>query len=155
MKVKVRLRRKHLFHFQMEEFLNFHPSSFIYSLVKIYLTLYCAAVLSACATSPPLRPGPDFEQVGTASFYAKKLHGRRTASGEHYNPSAMTAAHPSLPFGTIVMVKNTQNNRSVNVRINDRGPHSYGRIIDLSYAAAKKLGMINTGIAHVRISIPP
>jgi rare lipoprotein A len=89
------------------------------------------------------------DQVGHASWYA--LHSR-TASGEQMDPSAMTAAHPSLPFGTRVLVENLSNGRSVVVRINDRGPFVAGRIIDVSKAAASTLGMIGSGTANVRVS---
>ncbi|WP_371740604.1 septal ring lytic transglycosylase RlpA family protein [Methyloligella sp. GL2] len=89
------------------------------------------------------------DQVGHASWYA--LHSR-TASGEMMNPSAMTAAHRSLPFGTKVLVENLNNGRKVVVRINDRGPFVGGRIIDVSKAAASNLGMISSGTAQVRIS---
>lgn len=89
------------------------------------------------------------EQVGHASWYA--LHSR-TASGEMMNPSAMTAAHRSLPFGTRVLVENLINGRSAVVRINDRGPFSGGRIIDVSRAAASTLGMLGSGTARVKVS---
>ncbi|MBM3544638.1 MAG: septal ring lytic transglycosylase RlpA family protein [Alphaproteobacteria bacterium] len=88
-------------------------------------------------------------QVGQASWYA--LHSR-TASGEMMNPSELTAAHRSLPFGTKVLVENLNNGRTVVVRINDRGPFSGGRIIDLSKAAAASIGMINSGVAKVRVT---
>lgn len=88
-------------------------------------------------------------QVGHASWYA--LHSR-TASGEQMNPSALTAAHRSLPFGTKVLVENLSNGRSVIVRINDRGPFVGGRIIDVSKGAASVLGMVSSGTAKVRVS---
>lgn len=88
-------------------------------------------------------------QVGHASWYA--LHSR-TASGEMMNPSELTAAHRSLPFGTKVLVENLNNGRTVVVRINDRGPFTGGRIIDLSKAAAASIGMINSGVAKVRVT---
>lgn len=88
-------------------------------------------------------------QVGHASWYA--LHSR-TASGEMMNPSALTAAHRSLPFGTKVLVENLSNGRSVVVRINDRGPFVGGRVIDLSKGAAARIGMIHSGTAKVRIT---
>lgn len=88
-----------------------------------------------------------------ASFYANRLHGRRTASGERYDKNAFTAAHRDLPFGTRVRVVNLKNNRSVEVRINDRGPHRKGRIIDLSHAAARQLGMLKAGVVRVEISL--
>jgi rare lipoprotein A len=89
------------------------------------------------------------EQVGHASWYALRS---KTASGEMMNPSALTAAHRSLPFGTRVLVENLNNGRSVVVRINDRGPFIKGRIIDVSQAAASSLGMIGSGTARVRVS---
>jgi peptidoglycan lytic transglycosylase len=90
------------------------------------------------------------EQVGNASWYALRS---RTASGEIMNPSEMTAAHRSLPFGTKVLVENLSNGRSVVVRINDRGPFAKGRIIDLSRTAASSLGMLGSGTARVRVSV--
>ncbi|MFZ1984595.1 MAG: septal ring lytic transglycosylase RlpA family protein, partial [Desulfatitalea sp.] len=90
-----------------------------------------------------------------ASYYAHKFHGRRTASGERYNENAMTAAHRRLAFGTRVTVHNVENGRAVEVRINDRGPHRKGRIIDLSYGAARQLGMLKDGVARVKIRASP
>ena len=107
-------------------------------------------------TSKPFQApqlGEKFQQTGMASFYANRLHGRRTANGERYNKNAFTAAHRDLPFGTRVWVVNLKNNRSVEVRINDRGPHRKGRIIDLSHAAAKQLGILTEGMARVKISL--
>ncbi len=92
-----------------------------------------------------------YDKSGTASYYGSRHHGKRTASGEPFNQNAMTAAHRSLPFGTRVKVTNLNNDRSVVVRINDRGPHTRGRLIDLSRAAAEKLGMIRSGTARVRV----
>jgi len=112
-----------------------------------------AMLLWACSTKPPARPAPTYQQVGLASYYARKFHGRRTASGERYNKNAMTAAHPSLSFGTLVRVVNLENGRSVRVRINDRGPFVRGRIIDLSFAAAKQLAMLSKGVAKVRVTV--
>lgn len=90
---------------------------------------------------------------GQASWYGPGFHGRLTANGEIYNQNAMTAAHPSLRFGTRVRVTNLNNGRSVIVRINDRGPYAGGRVIDLSAAAARSLNMINTGVAPVEVTI--
>lgn len=101
----------------------------------------------------PTRSDGKFQQTGLASFYANRLHGRRTASGERYDKKAFTAAHRDLPFGTRVWVVNLKNKRGVEVRINDRGPHRKGRIIDLSHAAAKQLGMLKDGVARVEISL--
>ncbi len=90
---------------------------------------------------------------GKASWYGPKFHGRTTASGEKFNQNALTAAHRSLPFGTQVKVTNVNNGRSVVVRINDRGPFVAGRIIDLSAAAARTLGLVQSGVAPVRLQI--
>lgn len=92
-------------------------------------------------------------QSGVASFYASKFNGRRTANGEVFSNSAMTAAHKTLPFGTLVEVTNTRNGRSVVVRVNDRGPYSHARVIDLSKAAATQLGMNGAGTAHVKLAV--
>lgn len=94
---------------------------------------------------------PRFTQTGVASWYAGEFHGRRTASGEIYDAEALTAAHHTLPFGARVRVTNRENGRTVVVRINDDGPHVKGRVIDLSRAAARALGMLETGTAEVRI----
>ncbi len=88
---------------------------------------------------------------GQASYYANHFHGRRTASGERYDKHALTAAHPTLPFGTEVLVRSLQTGKEVLVRIIDRGPHLKGRIIDLSHAAAEALGMRRQGVAEVQL----
>ena len=88
-----------------------------------------------------------------ASYYAEKYHGRKTANGETFNMYSLTCAHKTLPFGTILRVTNLSNNKSVDVRVNDRGPFVKGREVDLSKAAAIKLDMIKTGTARVRIEI--
>ncbi|MCB1152203.1 MAG: septal ring lytic transglycosylase RlpA family protein [Deltaproteobacteria bacterium] len=109
---------------------------------------------SACAQKFQVRDREDgWTQRGTASWYGKKFHGRQTASGEIYNMNKLTAAHPSLPFGTVVRVTSLTNGRSVIVRINDRGPSTGGRIIDLSYAAAKEIGMIQAGLMKVEVEV--
>jgi len=90
---------------------------------------------------------------GTASYYAGKFHGRRTASGERFDNGAMTAAHRTLPFGSRVRVINPANGRSVTVRINDRGPFTRGRVIDVSRAAAEELGMVARGHARVELEL--
>jgi rare lipoprotein A len=92
-------------------------------------------------------------EEGTASYYADSLDGNSTASGEPYDRKAMTAAHRTLPFGTMVKVTNLSNDKSVVVRINDRGPHTQNRIIDLSRAAAEKLDLLDSGTARVRIEL--
>ena len=115
-----------------------------------------AALLAAgtigCATTRPLA-APRAAQVGTASFYSHGHDGRRTASGERFDMDEMTAAHRTLPFGTRVRVTNLANGRRVVVRINDRGPFRRKRIIDVSYAAARELGMVRRGTARVRVEV--
>ena len=121
-------------------------------------------LLSACAGDPaPQSAGrasdlaaqpvamTNAAQVGVASWYGGKCHGRTTASGEPYDMHAMTAAHPSLPFGTKVRVTNLENGRSVVLRINDRGPYAKRRIIDVSRHAADHLGFRKAGVAKVRV----
>ncbi len=94
-----------------------------------------------------------WSEQGEASWYGPGFHGNQTASGEVYDMEAMTAAHRQLPFGTRVQVDNLDNGRSAVVRINDRGPFAHGRIIDLSKAAAREVGMLGTGIAEVRLRV--
>jgi len=100
----------------------------------------------------PIPDATGFVQRGIASWYGPKFHGKKTANGETYNMHAMTAAHKTLPIGTLVSVRNLNNGREAVVRINDRGPFVRGRIIDLSRAAAKKIGMLATGTAPVEIT---
>lgn len=124
----------------------------------LFTALLIALPLSTAASIDPSADELDevvYSKVGTASFYSSRLHGRKTASGELYDQSALTAAHPDLPFGTIVCVTNTRNGHSVAVRINDRGPYTGGRIIDLSRRAARELGMINAGSARVHVETCP
>jgi rare lipoprotein A len=95
-----------------------------------------------------------FTQKGLASYYGNKFHGRRTASGERYSKNKLTAAHRTLPFGTMVKVTEVKTGKWLVVRINDRGPHVRKRIIDLSYAAAKQFGMIKgAGVIKVKIQV--
>lgn len=96
---------------------------------------------------------PAYDIVGEASWYGKPFHGRRAANGEVYNMRRLTAAHKTLPFGTKVRVTNLWNGRHVVVRITDRGPFVKGRIIDLSYKAARKLNMVEDGVVPVGIQI--
>jgi rare lipoprotein A len=93
------------------------------------------------------------EQNGKASFYAKKFNGRSTSCGEKFSSEELTAAHRSLPYNTMIEVTNLSNNKSVVVRVNDRGPYSRSRLLDLSHAAADQLGMIKKGIAQVRMRV--
>jgi rare lipoprotein A len=106
-------------------------------------TLFAAALLSAMLGAPQIA----WAETGHAAYYS----GGRTASGERSGPHELTAAHRTLPFGTRVLVTNIRNGRSVTVRINDRGPFNRGRIIDLSTAAARELGMISSGTAMVSV----
>ncbi len=99
-----------------------------------------------------LATADNFEQTGIASYYGQKFHGHLTSNGEIYNMYSMSAAHKSLPLPSYVKVTNTDNNKSVIVRVNDRGPFHQNRIIDLSYSAAYKLGMLKTGTAPVKIT---
>ena len=114
---------------------------------RLRTNIVTVGLLSAAALLP--LAAAKAEQVGSASWYALTS---QTASGEMMDPSAMTAAHPSLPFGTKVLVENLTNGQSVVVRINDRGPFVGGRIIDVSKAAASSLGMIGAGVAKVRVA---
>ena len=132
--------------------------------------LITALLLGACAFHPgPDRPGYDrdmgqypektnareagYEQTGSISYYADKFHGRKTASGAIFDKNAMTAAHRSLPFGTRVEVTNLENGKSVTLEINDRGPYSDNRILDVSPAAARLLGMLGTGTAKASVVV--
>ena len=125
---------------------------------KMVLILTCTAavaLLVGCISRPPVLKQPPHEALGLASYYGRNFHGRRTASGERYDMGALTAAHPDLAFGTRVEVTNLRNGRKVMVRINDRGPFVKGRIIDLSYAAAKQIGMLSQGVVKVSIRVMP
>jgi len=102
-------------------------------------------------TYTPLQATGNFKERGVASWYGKKFHGQRTSIGEVYDMYGMTAAHPTLPIPSYARVTNPANGKSVVVRVNDRGPFLHGRIMDLSYAAAYKLGYINTGSAEVEV----
>jgi rare lipoprotein A len=115
-----------------------------------------AAPLEAVEGQPePVQPTWSVTSVSTgqASWYGPGFHGRRTANGEVFNQNALTAAHRTLAFGTLVRVTNLNNNRQVVVRINDRGPFSRGRIIDLSAGAAREVGLISAGVASVQVEV--
>jgi rare lipoprotein A len=105
------------------------------------------------ASAAPGTARPGIVDTGVASYYADKFHGRTTANGETFDMYALTAAHRTLPFGTKLKVTSLANNRSVLVRINDRGPFVNGRIIDLSLGAAKEIQMIQSGLAPVKLEI--
>jgi rare lipoprotein A len=91
--------------------------------------------------------------VGNASWYGPNFDGKKTANGERFNAESLTAAHPSLPFGSWVRVVNTRNGKFEVVRINDRGPYQEGREIDVSYRVARKIGLINSGVSQVRLEL--
>jgi len=139
---------------------------------NIIVLALAATILCGCGTPPPDTPATGlsknsyevfgkvyhpidsatgFRQQGVASWYGEQFHEKKTANGETYNMYAMTAAHKTLPFGTMVEVKNVENNKTTIVRINDRGPFCRDRIIDLSHNAAKKIEMIKNGTATVEI----
>ena len=101
-------------------------------------------------TAPYQAPSPPI-QYGLASWYGRERHGRRTASGEIFDSNQLVAAHRTAPFGTYALVTNLANGRTVQVRINDRGPAVAGRVVDLSYAAARQLDMVLVGVTRVKI----
>jgi rare lipoprotein A len=101
--------------------------------------------------SPPPRGERQGAELGVASFYAQSLQGRRTASGSRYDGRRMTCAHRTHAFGTVLRVTDVESGRSVLVKVTDRGPFAEGRIVDLSWAAARALGMIHRGVARVRV----
>ena len=117
--------------------------------------LAAVLVLTNCATPlpKPIDPKIGYTEEGIASWYGPGFHGKLTASGERYDMYQMTAAHKRLPLGTTVRVRSLATGRSVTVRINDRGPFIRGRIIDLSYAAARSLRMIGKGIERIRLKV--
>jgi rare lipoprotein A len=92
-------------------------------------------------------------EIGTASYYAEKFHGKLTANGEIYDMNGLTAAHPTLPLGTIIRVTNLENNKELTIRVNDRMPKHPSRIIDLSLGTAKELDMIGSGLTEVKIEV--
>ena len=120
------------------------------------LALSLALLLSACTGNrqppPPASPTGGVER-GMASWYGPGFNGHRTANGERYNMRGMTAAHQTLPFGSLVEVRNLENGHAVVVRINDRGPFARGRVIDLSYAAAREVGVFGPGTAEVELRV--
>ncbi len=101
--------------------------------------------------SSPVRPVKSW--VGNASWYGPGFNGRKTANGERFDSEALTAAHPHLPFGSIVRIVNTRNGKFEVVRINDRGPYQEGREIDVSYRVARKIGLIHSGVSQVRLEL--
>jgi rare lipoprotein A len=115
------------------------------NLLYVVLVLAMGAMLSSC--------GKFITETGKASYYGAGdgFNGKKTASGQTFNKNALTAAHKTLPFGTVVTVTNLSNGKSVSVTINDRGPYAKGRIIDLSEKAAAAIDMLNQGVAEVKL----
>ena len=119
-----------------------------------HVTAYALASVAVCACTASHARAPSVEiATGMASYYADRFTGKPTASGEAYDPAAFTAAHRTLPFGTRVRVTDAESGRSVVVRINDRGPWGGKRIIDISRAAARELGLIRRGHGAVRLTV--
>jgi rare lipoprotein A len=136
------------------------------AIVVLALILGSCAQSERLAAAPVVAEPPDagagdalqparYDQIGIASWYGGREQGRRTASGARFDRRAFTAAHPSLPFGTIVLVENLANGQSLALRITDRGPYRPGRIIDLSQAAAQRLGLKGQGLGVVGLTVLP
>jgi len=113
----------------------------------------CSRVAGPFPPPPSPIPVPGWSEEGIASWYGEPFHGRRTASGETYDMEAPTAAHRTLPFGTVVRVENLETGRSTTLTINDRGPYVSGRTIDVSRRGARELDMLGSGIAPVRVTV--
>ena len=123
--------------------------------IKVFhlLCILLCVSITGCASHPRYRAKPISYQIGYTSYYAHKFHGRPTASGEIFDMNGISAAHRELPLGTIIRVTHLGNGKSIIVKVNDRGPFIKGRILDLSLGAAKKLDMVNEGVAKVKIEI--
>ncbi len=122
------------------------------------LPLLAMALLASCGSTHSAGKGPSAPrgtaaQKGLGSYYASKFAGRKTASGTIYRPNQMTAAHNTLPFGTVIRVTNTRNGRSVEVTVTDRGPHTKGYIVDVSRRAAVQLDIIEAGVVPVEVTV--
>ena len=124
--------------------------SFAGYVVPVIITLCLAGCASVQVTSKTPKPALE---IGVASYYAHKFHVRSTASGEIYDEKRLTAAHRTLPFGTLLRVTNLSNNKSVILKVNDRGPQDSNRIIDVSYKAAQQLGFVQEGTVKVSIGV--
>jgi rare lipoprotein A len=123
-------------------------------LIPLLLTVSAAAQEAQITDEPAVEAEQATEiDGGMASYYGDELAGNRTASGERFDPDQLTGAHRSLPFGSMVRVTNVSNGDSVVVRINDRGPFSRGRVIDISHAAARQIGMHRSGTARVKLAL--
>ncbi|MEX0608657.1 MAG: septal ring lytic transglycosylase RlpA family protein [Balneolaceae bacterium] len=126
--------------------------TFIHRNVTVFLLLVFSGLTASCQVvgDNDIRDG-EFIEFGIASWYGDDFHGKPTASGETYDMEEMTAAHKTLPFNSVVRVKNRDNGKSVIVRINDRGPFVEGRVIDLSQKAAREIGIIDVGLARAEL----
>ena len=114
---------------------------------------YIFLMVSLSDLSPDMQEYMGRIETGMASYYASKFNGRKTSYGELFNNQEFTAAHPTLPYNTLIEVTNLKNNRKVNVRVTDRGPFSKSRVIDISKSAARQIGMIQSGIAKVQLKV--
>lgn len=123
---------------------------YVISSLKI-LSLSAICLLLGSTTEAGNKPPVCASTTGTASYYAGPFIGRKTASGEVFTAKGMTAAHKTLPFGTRLKLTNLKNGRSIQVVVNDRGPYVKGRLLDLSAAAAHRLGFIDDGLAQVKV----
>ncbi len=119
--------------------------------MRLLLIAITSLLLSACASHQGQVDPQSYRAEGQASYYGARHHGNKTASGERFDQNALTAAHRSLPFGSRVQVTNLRNDKRVVVRINDRGPFTQKRIIDLSQQAAEQLDMLRDGVVPVRV----
>ncbi|HEF4778974.1 septal ring lytic transglycosylase RlpA family protein [Burkholderia multivorans] len=129
------------------------PLNFDSALASMPATGSDDAKKSSLADAEPIdgKDVSDFRQTGRASWYGKGFHGRRTANGERFNMNAFTAAHRTLPLSSYIKVTNASNGKWVVVKVNDRGPFKRGRVLDLSYAAAKVIGLVHAGTGRVKI----
>ncbi|MGV3638906.1 MAG: septal ring lytic transglycosylase RlpA family protein [Adhaeribacter sp.] len=120
--------------------------------MKIFTHFFCRMLLGM-AFLAAWSCSPRFTESGKASYYSNKFQGRKMANGDPYRKGKLTAAHKTLPFGTKVKVTNQQNGKTVKVKITDRGPHTRGRIVDLSLAAANRLDMVSAGTVPVKLKV--
>ena len=129
------------------------PDTVMVDSVKVDTADVDTMTMDTMAAVQPVEPTGRHLATGEASYYGPGFAGRLTANGERFNPSELTAAHKTLPFGTTLRVTNERNGKSVVVRVNDRGPYAGNRILDLSQGAASEIGMIASGTARVRIDV--
>jgi len=131
-------------------------NSLRFKISNFHFTLYLALVLLIFSCAAPKRAGyykEGYTERGMASWYGKDFHGRKTANGEIYDMYKLTAAHKTLPLGVYARVTNLENGKEIKVKVNDRGPFIRGRFLDLSYGAAKELGMVEAGVGRVELEI--